>query len=117
MNEYNMLYQQRRPFFPRRLCDTSVSLLIAILGMIFISDLIVDSGPHALEWGIIPGIIVMVIGWLGCQLDSLFGATLQKKGFLTNNTVNFSTIMIGSHFFDGPVPKRINPQYFITNRL
>ena len=72
------------------------SLLISIVGMVFISDLILKSGPHGLEVGITPFVILTVIGWLGCQLDSLFGATLQKRGLLTNNLVNFSTILIGA---------------------
>lgn len=71
------------------------SVIIAVVGMIFISNLIIDSGPHGLEMSWIPAVILVAIGWLGCQLDSLLGATLQKKGLLTNNTVNFSTILIG----------------------
>ncbi len=72
------------------------ALIISLFGILFVSDLIITWFPHTLSAGIIPVILVTGIGWLGCQLDSLLGATLQKKGLLTNNTVNFVTIGLGA---------------------
>lgn len=72
------------------------ALIISLVGLVFVSDLIVVWDPHTMQAGILPLVMITVIGWLGCQLDSLLGATLQKKGFLTNNTVNFVTIGIGA---------------------
>jgi uncharacterized protein (TIGR00297 family) len=72
------------------------ALLISIIGILFVSDMIIPWEPHTLSAGWIPLLFLTAIGWLGCQLDSLLGATLQQKGLLTNNTVNFVTITIGS---------------------
>jgi uncharacterized protein (TIGR00297 family) len=72
------------------------SLFISIIGVVLVSDLLVVWGPHGMQAGIIPLFFITVIGWIGCQIDSVLGATLQQKGLLTNNTVNFVTIGLGS---------------------
>ena len=72
------------------------ALAVSVVGIIFISDLLIPWGPHGLEAGIIPVLFMTTIGWIGCQLDSVLGATLQERGLLTNNTVNFVTIGIGA---------------------
>ncbi len=40
--------------------------------------------------------LVTFIGFLGCQVDSVFGATLETKGILTKLTNNLSSIAIGA---------------------
>lgn len=71
------------------------SIIIALSGYFLITDRLTSLGPHGLEASMFIVILVVVIGWLGCQLDSLLGATLQKKGILNNDTVNFVTILFG----------------------
>tara|TARA_B100001758_G_C18118386_1_gene457386 strand:- start:249 stop:575 length:327 start_codon:yes stop_codon:yes gene_type:complete len=40
--------------------------------------------------------IVAVIGWLGCQIDSLLGALLENEGYIGKHTVNFLATMSGA---------------------
>ncbi len=39
--------------------------------------------------------IPMLVGFVGCQIDSVFGATLEEKGVLNKDTNNLVTIAIG----------------------
>lgn len=45
-----------------------------------------------------PAVIVipLVIGFVGCQIDSIFGATLETRGWLTKKTNNLLTVSIGA---------------------
>lgn len=72
------------------------ALLIGIGGYFLITDKFTKLGPHALEAGLLVVIMAVAIGWLGCQLDSYLGATLQKRGLISNNMVNFLTITAGA---------------------
>ncbi len=38
----------------------------------------------------------LVFGFLGCQIDSLLGATLERRGYLGKGGVNFVSIALGS---------------------
>ena len=40
-------------------------------------------------------LVVAVIGWMGCQVDSLLGALLENRGFMTKGTVNAAAITSG----------------------
>lgn len=40
-------------------------------------------------------ILPIIIGFLGCQLDSVLGATLEQKGLISNNGVNLVATSIG----------------------
>ena len=40
--------------------------------------------------------IVGVIGWLGCQIDSLLGALLENQGYIGKHTVNLLATMSGA---------------------
>lgn len=74
------------------------ALLIGIGGYFLVTDRLTTIGPHGLEAGIIILIATVTVGWLGCQFDSLLGATLQNKGLISNNMVNFITILCGMIF-------------------
>lgn len=39
--------------------------------------------------------IPVVVGFLGCQIDSVLGATLEERGLLNKDTTNLVTIAIG----------------------
>ena len=40
-------------------------------------------------------LLVAVIGWLGCQVDSFLGAILENRGLMTKGTVNAAAITSG----------------------
>ncbi|HIH44938.1 MAG TPA: TIGR00297 family protein [Candidatus Methanoperedenaceae archaeon] len=39
---------------------------------------------------------VIASGFIGCNIDSLLGATLQQRGYLTNNGVNLTATLLGA---------------------
>jgi uncharacterized protein (TIGR00297 family) len=39
---------------------------------------------------------VTIIGWLGCQLDSLLGALFENRGYLGKHSVNFISTVSGA---------------------
>ena len=39
---------------------------------------------------------VIIIGWIGCQVDSILGALLENRGFLGKHSVNFLSTLSGS---------------------
>jgi uncharacterized protein (TIGR00297 family) len=69
------------------------ALVVSIAGLLLMTDMFLGTGIHDLEAGIPVVVVPLVIGWLGCQLDSVLGATLQNKGYMGNNMVNFVTIL------------------------
>ena len=48
-----------------------------------------------IAWGISATIAIAIIGFLGCQVDSLLGAVLENRGFLTKGSVNALAISFG----------------------
>ena len=40
-------------------------------------------------------LLVALIGWLGCQVDSVLGAVLENRGMMTKGTVNAAAITSG----------------------
>jgi uncharacterized protein (TIGR00297 family) len=71
----------------------------SILGWIFISELTSDSFIQApidhppLYLGFL--LIPIIIGFVGCQIDSLIGATAQSKGWVDNDEVNYLSVCAG----------------------
>jgi uncharacterized membrane protein len=43
-------------------------------------------------------ILTCVIGWIGCQVDSLLGAVFENRGYLTKGGVNTLAITSGMMF-------------------
>jgi uncharacterized protein (TIGR00297 family) len=39
---------------------------------------------------------VIVIGWMGCQVDSILGALLENRGYLGKHSVNFLSTLSGA---------------------
>jgi uncharacterized protein (TIGR00297 family) len=71
-------------------------ILISFAGFFLITDYLISAPPHFLEdnplWMLIP----VILGWFGCQFDSFLGATLQRRGMISNNMVNFITVVLGT---------------------
>lgn len=71
----------------------------SILGWLLISELTNDwLIPTPLEHpplylGVL--LIPIIIGFVGCQIDSLLGASMQNKGWIDNDEVNFLAITLG----------------------
>ena len=63
----------------------------AVMGWVFLAFL-TDTMPMNPLVIIIP----LVIGFVGCQIDSVFGATLETRGWLTKKTNNLLTVSIGA---------------------
>jgi len=61
------------------------------LGVIVIGYLEPELG---ITWS--SAIIVTVIGFLGCQIDSVIGATIEKKGYVSKLTNNLLSITLGT---------------------
>ncbi len=78
------------------LSATFGALLMAFFGFQLITDKWLASSSHTLaaNWWLIP--VIAFLGFVGCQIDSLLGATLQSKGYLSNDSVNLITILIGA---------------------
>jgi uncharacterized membrane protein len=55
----------------------------------------IDSLSDNLVWGISASIIIAIIGFLGCQVDSVLGAVLENRGYLTKGSVNALAISFG----------------------
>ena len=52
-----------------------------------------DMNPPALFFS-----FVILIGWIGCQVDSILGALLENRGFIGKHSVNFLSTLSGSLF-------------------
>ena len=58
------------------------ALTIAFVGILLSPNDLSISNNHLF-------ILLTVIGWLGCQVDSLLGALLENRGYLGKHSVNF----------------------------
>tara|TARA_B110000196_G_C21131090_1_gene658496 strand:- start:365 stop:1108 length:744 start_codon:yes stop_codon:yes gene_type:complete len=65
------------------------ALIIAVIGMIFSPDESTISKVNLL-------FLITIIGWLGCQVDSLLGAILENRGYLGKHGVNFLATSSGA---------------------
>ena len=64
------------------------ALIIGVVGVIFSPDDSTISKINLL-------LLITVIGWLGCQVDSLLGALLENRGYLGKHNVNFLATFSG----------------------
>ena len=79
----------------------TVSALLASFCMTFISLIVlfaVDFGNFSNNFETIFVIIPVVLGFVGCQIDSLLGATLETRGVIGKGGVNFLSIGICTVF-------------------
>lgn len=64
------------------------ALIIGIVGVMFSPDDSTISQINLL-------LLITIIGWLGCQVDSLLGALLENRGYLGKHSVNFLATFSG----------------------
>jgi uncharacterized membrane protein len=69
------------------------SSMIAILA--FAAWMVANNGDDSMQIGLMKTAIVAIIGWLGCQMDSLLGAVFENRGYLTKGGVNGISITFG----------------------
>jgi uncharacterized protein (TIGR00297 family) len=69
--------------------------IVALLGLVFTSFL-TPVGPLHAPVSLAALWIPVAMGFLGCQVDSLLGATLEGKGYLNKEEVNFLSITVGA---------------------
>ena len=48
--------------------------------------------------GVYLSLLTCIIGWIGCQVDSLLGAIFENRGYLTKGGVNTLAITSGMMF-------------------
>ena len=65
------------------------AIIISIIGVIFSPEDSTISNINLL-------LMLTLIGWLGCQVDSLLGALLENRGYLGKHSVNFLATFSGS---------------------
>jgi uncharacterized protein (TIGR00297 family) len=64
------------------------ALIIAIFGVLLSPDNSTLSSESLF-------VLLTIIGWLGCQVDSLLGALLENRGYLGKHSVNFLATFSG----------------------
>ncbi|MEC7686524.1 MAG: DUF92 domain-containing protein, partial [Candidatus Thermoplasmatota archaeon] len=41
-------------------------------------------------------VLITIVGWIGCQVDSVLGALLENKGYIGKHSVNFLATLSGA---------------------
>ncbi|MCS5533066.1 MAG: DUF92 domain-containing protein [Candidatus Poseidoniaceae archaeon] len=71
------------------------SIIISILSLCAWFIVNIDTASSEILWGISASLAIAIIGFLGCQVDSLLGAVLENRGYLTKGSVNALAISFG----------------------
>ena len=61
----------------------------------FVGSSIIALLAFASQQDLTLAVMVAIIGWLGCQIDSVLGAVLENRGLMTKGTVNAAAITFG----------------------
>ena len=80
-----------------QLCAFGAALYTSIVGWFVLSNLarmwnLVPTMPSSPVYVLIP----IAIGFFGCQLDSVLGATLERRGLVSKKTVNLVSTTTGA---------------------
>ncbi|DAC31470.1 MAG TPA: DUF92 domain-containing protein [Candidatus Poseidoniaceae archaeon] len=67
----------------------------ALIGILSFPAWYLTTDYTDIQTGLTLSLAVIVVGWLGCQMDSLLGALLENRGFLTKGGVNGISITFG----------------------
>ena len=75
------------------------SLIIAVVTVLMIpyshdgfhhtSSLLVDARGKSF-------VLIALVGWIGCQVDSILGALLENEGYIGKHSVNFLATLSGA---------------------
>ena len=71
------------------------SIIISILSLCAWFIVNIDTASSEIVWGLSASLAIAIIGFLGCQVDSLLGAVLENRGYLTKGSVNALAISFG----------------------
>jgi uncharacterized protein (TIGR00297 family) len=75
--------------------DGAVSLEGTLAGIV--ASLVIGGLGYALGlFGLLAVVLVVVAAFVGTTLESVFGATLEKRGLLDNEAVNFLNTLVGA---------------------
>ena len=66
-----------------------------VAGLTFVAWFLTTNGAGAGLNGVSLAIALAIVGWVGCQIDSLLGALLENRGYLTKGSVNALSIAGG----------------------
>ncbi|MFA5896401.1 MAG: DUF92 domain-containing protein, partial [Thermoplasmata archaeon] len=80
-----------------QLCAVGAALYTALVGYFVLSFLartygLAQTMPETTSYLIIPA----VMGFVGCQIDSVIGATLERKGYGNKKTTNLIATSLGA---------------------
>jgi uncharacterized protein (TIGR00297 family) len=72
------------------------ALVVTVIGWPLVSDMFFSGSAHLLSWdSLVMILFVVIMGWIGCQIDSVLGALFQHHtNLLNNDLVNFITIAV-----------------------
>jgi uncharacterized protein (TIGR00297 family) len=80
--------------FPGQAAALAGGLLISLLGALFLGALTMDETRMAVNaWTLL---LPVAMGFLGCQVDSVLGATLEGEGLFTKEETNLLSITAGA---------------------
>lgn len=75
-----------------QLAAAAGSLMIAFFGCILFTSM-----GNELEAGVVRTFcVISLMGWTGCQIDSLLGALFENRGLMTKGQVNLASIAFGA---------------------
>ena len=105
-SEFGCLDERSRMITNLRACEPGVNggfspngQVAALAGSAFIASVAFIAGWIPGNGDFMVGLkiagIITVIGWIGCQIDSLLGAILENRGLMTKGTVNAAAITCG----------------------
>ena len=66
-----------------------------IAALTFIAWIVTNADVDSMTIGVQKTVFVVIIGWLGCQMDSVLGAVFENRGYLTKGGVNGISITCG----------------------
>ena len=66
-----------------------------IAALTFIAWIVTNADIDSMTIGVQKTVFVVIIGWLGCQMDSVLGAVFENRGYLTKGGVNGISITCG----------------------
>ncbi len=78
-------------------CALGAALYTAVVGWFFLTNL-ADAGGLTLTMPLIASLLLVpaVVGFVGCQIDSVIGATLERRGLVNKKTTNLLATSAGA---------------------